>query len=138
MKELIVVCTGNTCRSPMGAAILQRHIEDLGKQEEYRAESGGLSAEKGEPAAQNAILAMKEIGIDISEHQAQNVKAQPLEDAEKIYVMTTSHRDFLINALPKIEDKIKVIGVSDPFGQDIDAYRYCRDYMISYFDGEQL
>ena len=80
MKELIVVCTGNTCRSPMGAAILQRHIEDLGKQEEYRAESGGLSAEKGEPAAQNAILAMKEIGIDISEHQAQNVKAQQLED----------------------------------------------------------
>ena len=80
----------------MGAAILQRHIEDLGKQEEYRAESGGLSAEKGEPAAQNAILAMKEIGIDISEHQAQNVKAQQLEDAEKIYVMTTSHRDYTI------------------------------------------
>lgn len=58
--KIICVCTGNTCRSPMAAALLQRLLPGA------EVSSAGLYAEEGMPASRHALLAMDEMGLDIS------------------------------------------------------------------------
>ena len=84
--------------------------------------------------------ACEEIGVDISDHRSAGLTRTSLEDASAIFCMTESHRA-LINMyfeLPPgypiflmrefIEGESKEL--PDPYGQDIDVYRQCRDRML--------
>lgn len=129
MKQILFVCTGNTCRSPMAGAILGAMIDAAGKQEEFLVHSMGVSAYDGQPASQYAIEAMKEIGIDLSKHKARRITLDDIDNATSIFVMSESHRNLLSQALPECSDKIYVMNISDPFGGSLDDYRNCRDEM---------
>lgn len=134
MKILFVVCTGNTCRSPMGKAILEKRISDLGKQDEYRVDSCGVWTQNGIPASENSVRAMEEIGLDISAHRSKMMDEKELSKAERIYVATEDHKLYLKSAFPQLEQKIEVLNVPDPYGLDLDEYRKCRDAMAEYFN----
>ena len=64
--NVLFVCTGNTCRSPMAAALFNKIAVE--KDLDVRIESAGLFANDGEPASENAVAAMKDYGVDLSEH----------------------------------------------------------------------
>ena len=135
INKILVVCTGNTCRSPMAEGIINKIIVDE-KIEGAKVVSMGLSAYDGEAAAQNAIDVMQEINIDISTHQSQRVMLQDIVEADKIYVMTLQHQNVILEAFPSAEEKIVVMNISDPFGQDYEKYQQCRDSMLEFFDEE--
>ena len=117
----LVLCTGNTCRSPMAAALLSARV---GRNDTVQ--SAGLFAEVGAPAAPNAVAACAELGLDITAHRARQVTAAQLGEADRILVMTEAHAAALQTAgVPR--DRITVLGVPDPFGGDLDAYRAARD-----------
>ena len=67
--HILVVCTGNVCRSPMGAALLQHALaaqpEPLRSLEVL---SAGVASRTGEPASPNAVTALKKVGIDLKGH----------------------------------------------------------------------
>ena len=69
--NILFVCTGNTCRSPMAAYIMDKIAveNDL----DVLIESAGIFAEPEQKASENAVLAMRDMGIDISEHRTQPV-----------------------------------------------------------------
>lgn len=134
--NILIVCTGNTCRSPMAQGIVADIITKHNKQEDFTVVSCGISAFDGESASENAILSLKEIGIDISSHGSQRTTLELLDLADIIYVMTPAHQEMITLSFPEIADKINVLNVSDPFGGTLDDYNACRDQILAYFEQE--
>ena len=126
--NILFVCSGNTCRSPMAEGYLNsKHIKGI-----IAASAGFIS--EGDRVSQNAVSVMKEIGIDISSHTSKIITAD-MTSADRIFCMSKSHKSALINAgVPG--DKISVLsgGISDPYGGSAETYRSCRDEIINATD----
>ncbi|MGB9742594.1 MAG: low molecular weight protein arginine phosphatase [candidate division WOR-3 bacterium] len=125
--KILVVCTGNSCRSPLAAALLRLELAGLA----VKVESAGIAAQPGAPASALAQQAGAELGVDISNHQAQAVDPEMLNRADLILVMESGHRDRLIQLAPAAGPKIKLLGgypdreieIADPLGKSIEFYR---------------
>lgn len=87
--NILFVCTGNTCRSPMAAALMKRRMEREGIP--GKAESAGLAA-SCEPASQLAVTVMREWDIDLRGHHSRPVTAMLCEAADLVAVMSLRHR----------------------------------------------
>lgn len=126
--NIVFLCTGNTCRSPMAEGYLKsKNIPDVS------VISCGFS--EGEPANPNAIAVMKEAGIDISNHISHTITEKIAEKADAIICMTESHKNILIQM--GVDKKIISVlagGIPDPFGGDLEIYRKCRDLIFASID----
>lgn len=131
MKKILFVCTGNTCRSPMAEAIF--NFEAKEKNIDAVALSAGIAAEPGSPVTENAVLATKELGIDISAHKSAQLTREMIAKYDKIYTMTASHASLLRSLFQNDEEKISVLGggIPDPFGGDLKVYQNCRDSILA-------
>ncbi|MGI6264577.1 MAG: ribosomal protein S18-alanine N-acetyltransferase [Acutalibacteraceae bacterium] len=131
---LYCVCTGNTCRSPMAAALLRRALDRRGRAD-VTVRSAGLYAD-GSPATANAAAAMAEIGLDLSGHRSAQATPADLRAADGIFVMTPSHRQALIGAgIAPGKIYLPSPPIPDPFGGDIALYRATRDALEKAVDG---
>lgn len=126
--NILFICTGNTCRSPMA----ERYLDSLNLTN-VTAESRGLSAEGG-GVSPNAVKVMGELGIDLSHDVSAQLTAKDLIWADKILYMSPSHLTVLSLYVPK--EKLFMLGggISDPYGGDTERYRKCRDEIISEID----
>ena len=132
--RILFVCTGNTCRSPMAEGILK----SIGNKNNMDLEikSVGISVYDGEKASKNSIEAMKKIGIDISEHEATQLRRDLVEEADLILTMSTSHKKFILSNYPSSRDKLFTLteyvygvekDIEDPFGRSLSVYERTRD-----------
>ena len=96
--NILFICTGNTCRSPMAEGYL-----DSLKLTNVNTESRGLASQGG-PISQNAIKVMLEKGIDLSDNVSAPLVLTDLLWADKIIYMSESHLAFLRLYAP--EDKL--------------------------------
>ena len=115
--KIVCVCTGNTCRSPMAAALLSRLLPGA------EVTSAGLYAEDGAPASYHALLAMDDMGVDISGHMARRFRPEMGEGA-LLLAMTRSQARALRALCPeaKVELFLGDEEVPDPFGRGMEAY----------------
>ncbi len=126
--NVIFVCTGNTCRSPIAEGYLKSlNIPSL------NVSSRGLFAD-GSPVSINSSTVMGELGIDISSHISSQFTKDDIE-SDLIICLSHSHYDALIGCGIK-KEKLLILGdgISDPFGGDIHIYRLCRDEIINAVD----
>lgn len=91
-------------------------------------ESAGIFANEGEKASENAVEALKEYGIDLSEHRTQPVTEDLIKQCDLILTMTEGHKKLLENTAPgKVYTLKEYSGadedVSDPYGGDLEEYR---------------
>lgn len=139
------VCTGNTCRSPMAAAILNHKtrviegctacdpLEMLAKKP-IRATSAGLYA-MGEPIAENAARALEEAGIPsladnhYRAHVSRSIDLETMEVCDRIVGMTNRHAMQLLTLYPQFASKITCFpeDIPDPYGGDLEVYKACLD-----------
>lgn len=125
MKKVLFICTGNTCRSPMAQAIFNRFAQENGI--DAVADSAGIAAAEGMPASENSVIAMQEIGIDLSGHSAKVISRPLLDSADLIVCMSEGHAELLKAA--GYASTVFGKGIPDPYGYKLDEYRICRDRM---------
>lgn len=92
--NILFVCTGNTCRSPMAEAILRHHADDS-----LKVRSAGLFASAGSPASHQSMQVLKDNGIDI-DHRSQPLNEELVEWADLILTMTSQHKQAIISQFP--------------------------------------
>ncbi|MET3497588.1 low molecular weight protein-tyrosine-phosphatase [Variovorax boronicumulans] len=116
MKSVLTVCIGNICRSPMAEGLLAAGLPDL------RVVSAGTGALIGQPADPTAQKLMRQRGIDISGHVAQQVSQLLCRQADLILVMDLAQRRHLESAYPFVRGK--VFRLAEHMSQDVpDPYR---------------
>ena len=135
-RLFLFVCSGNTCRSPMAAAIANAEIAarlcipaDALKTVNARALSAGVSARVGEPLTAEAQDALRSLDVPFEPHAARNLTPDLAQQAEMIFCMTTAHRDAVIKLLPDVANKTFCLDVqgdiADPIGKGMEAYLNC-------------
>lgn len=137
-KKILFVCTGNTCRSAMAAALARSILADR-PLKGVRAEivSAGLAAMPGDVASDGAVTVMREKGIDLSSHSSSLLTALDVEQADLVLTMTSGHRRALCRMAPQCAGKIYTLAqyagesgdVPDPFGQSEHVYRRVADVL---------
>lgn len=130
MMHILLVCTGNTCRSPMAEALLRRKLEERNL-DGITVGSAGTGAWDGAPASEGAYLVALENGLDLSGHRARLLTRDLANDATIILTMGRHHRA-RVEQLGAVEAHLlgEYAGrngleaeVRDPFGGDIEGYR---------------
>ena len=133
------VCTGNTCRSPMAAALLRRALDKRGR-EDILVESAGLAAGAAAPASEYALAAAAEIGLDLSGHLSRPFTPALAAGAARIVAMTAGHAAVLTGrfAVPPRKVIVPSGGIPDPFGGTLADYRRTRDTLAAAMDAERF
>ncbi|MDY6330206.1 MAG: low molecular weight protein-tyrosine-phosphatase [Fibrobacter sp.] len=123
MKNILVVCTGNICRSPTGEYLLKK---ELGPG--FNVMSAGLGALVDNPAHEISQKIALQHGIDMSAHRARQINLDILKWADLILVMENGHKRELLYKYPWLEGKVFRYGEShqvdipDPYRRPENAF----------------
>ncbi len=127
--KVCFVCTGNTCRSPMAAAMYNH----LMKGSDRYAVSMGLYAGEGMPISENAARALEADGVisdrdnPYLDHTARSCDRDILAGCDYIVGISEAHTLELMARYPELASKIYSMpkGISDPWGGDLEVYKAC-------------
>ena len=128
--NVLFVCTGNTCRSPMAAALFNKIAVE--RNLDVRIESAGVFANDGDGASAEAIVVMKKYDIDLLGHHSQTINTELIEKSDLILTMTAAHK-MLLDQYAKDKtftlcEYAQIDGdIPDPFGSDLEEYEECAD-----------
>lgn len=134
--NIVFVCSGNTCRSPMAEALAKQIAERRGLRD-VNVSSAGTTAWDNVPATDEALLVGMERGVDLTPHRSRKLTPAIVSEADLIFVMTPSHLDQVkqmggrgkVHVLDEYASGSTDGGISDPFGGDLDTYRGTADVL---------
>jgi protein-tyrosine-phosphatase len=142
MPRILVICTGNICRSPMAEVLLRQRVEKEGLTG-WDVESAGSWTVDGEPASRYAIQLMTERGLDLTSHRSRRVNRHIMEQADLVLVMTQGHSEALRLEFPDLREKIYMLSemrngyrydIDDPYGGPLAEYRACATTLVDLID----
>jgi tRNA threonylcarbamoyl adenosine modification protein (Sua5/YciO/YrdC/YwlC family) len=134
--NILFVCTGNTCRSPMAAALFQQMaaaragcaVTELGDRH-IVVRSAGTGAGRGSPASPEALDAMHRYGLDLTGHRSSPLTLELINDADHIFVMTRAHADAVTALVSSARDRTERLDaagdIQDPIGGGAPVYDAC-------------
>lgn len=137
MKRVLIVCTGNVCRSPMAMGLLRQRLQEDGLGDAVEVLSAGVYALDDNPASEPGVEVLAERGIDIRDHRARTVTERDIADADLVLVMEEGHRRTLFYNYPALLGKIFLLSemsgdyrdIKDPYRQPKEEYAACAQEM---------
>lgn len=123
-RNILVVCVGNICRSPMAAALLQRELDEL-----YTVSSAGIGALVGEPADPMAVDLLHQHDVDLSGHVARQVDEDLIVSSELIFAMENAQLRWIESNWPQARGRAFLLGhwggyeIPDPYRHGEGAFR---------------
>ena len=135
-RLFLFVCSGNTCRSPMAAALANAEIasrmgipiEEL-ETVNVRAASAGVSARVGAPLTPEAQEVLRSLSVPFGPHAARNLTLELAEEAEMILCMTAGQRKAVVEMFPSVAGRTYCLDmeadIGDPIGKGMPAYVTC-------------
>jgi protein-tyrosine-phosphatase len=136
-KHILIVCLGNTCRSPMATALLNEIIRRHGQAGSIEVSSAGIWAQEGHPATPLAQRVMQERGLDISAHRSHLLKPQDVAAADVVVAMEKGIAEAIAIESPDQAGRVHTLAdladeagdVQDPIGGSLDDYRRTADLL---------
>ncbi|MEG0457284.1 MAG: hypothetical protein RR549_04050 [Oscillospiraceae bacterium] len=143
MKNIIFICTGNTCRSPMAEFIFKQKIKEKNLINSFKVESYGITPNVGEPMAENAKAVLQNhygLKEQLNSHKAKPLEIEIAKNADFIFCMNQTHKQIILLALPNLKEKnniyvldenmfknnnLEIKGIPDPYGGNLQAYECC-------------
>jgi len=105
--KILMVCTGNLCRSPMAEAIVRHSLSH--RDCDIEVASAGTWAGSGSPATVEAIETLAGRGIDLSGHRSRPLEPDELRSADLIVGMTSVHRKEILAVAPEVEERLVLL-----------------------------
>src|SRR5580704_1414261 len=134
LKNILFVCTGNVCRSPMAEGLFRQMVAN---RPDIRVRSAGISTFPSQPPSPHAVDVLADLRIDISNLRSQPLSEELVREASCIIAMTRSHMESIQYLFPdaaektfllrEFEDNASSLDLSDPIGMGLEAYEVTRD-----------
>ena len=106
-KNILFVCTGNSCRSVMAEGLFKHLLGD--RAGDFSVGSAGVSAMDGFHASPDTVEVMRENGVDVSDHQSRRLNAAMVRTADRIFVMEQGHKEAILRTWPEAREKTHLL-----------------------------
>ncbi len=121
--NILLLCTGNICRSPMAEGLLRQSLPV------HELFSAGICAQEGAPADPLAVELMWQLGVDISAHRARPLGSWMMREADLVLTMERAQQRFVQRRYPSVAAKVECLGgiggadIPDPYGLGLPAFQ---------------
>ncbi|MCU8823733.1 arsenate reductase/protein-tyrosine-phosphatase family protein [Klebsiella quasipneumoniae] len=129
-NSILVVCTGNICRSPIGERLLRKVLPEM------KIDSAGTHALKGHAADDTATRIASEKGLSLTGHRGQQFTSSLAREYDLILVMEKEHIEQINQIAPEVRGKTMLFGhwldkkeIPDPYRKSDEAFQYVFDLL---------
>ncbi|MCI8342740.1 MAG: low molecular weight protein arginine phosphatase [Firmicutes bacterium] len=134
--NILFVCTGNTCRSPMAEAVAKSIFPKDG----FEIKSAGINVVEIGGASENAIKAMSKSGLDLSDHKPSQITTELIKWADIVFTMTNGHKQAVASICAELNVPVFTIAeygghnddIIDPYGGSEEIYEQCLEHLKKY------
>ena len=140
-KQILFVCTGNSCRSVMAQGFLQKRMKELQHrlQQPIEVASAGVFAIDGMSPSRETLRLLQDDGVDLSAHMARNLSNEMIREAALILVMEEFQAEEILRRVPDAREKVHLLkrfgltnpapaedpSIPDPIGKPKEIYEVC-------------